>query len=594
MLRRRTALWRASSVLTMLLAALACLTVGTAAAADDAAAKVKSHLAAGEFGPALAEAGASKAGQRDQLLGDIAIAQAAAGARRASVETAADIADDLARKATLNSLSASSAAGSERPSQATSASATQAAPRGARGGGGMADFTPLIDLVLATINPDSWDDVGGPGAIDEFAGGVYVDSAGLLKKLPPATDASLISVRRAAMEQGHSGNPRLPSNLRKISLTRLEREVQLLHAQGREASEAMQTLAGLKRIKYVLIYPETRDIVLAGPAGDWRRDVEGRYVDDKGAPVLNLDDLVVTLRNAYQGGSLFTCSIDPRQGNLAAAKTVNEKWSKQPLRSATQRTQWLNEVRDAIGRQDIRVQGIDPRTHLGRVLVEADYRMKLVGIGLEEGVPGLTSYLSSIELKDGKVPPMNVLRWWFALNYDAISATEGRDAFEIKGQGVKVLSENEFLTERGERVHTGDSDLLTKGFADSFTKHFEKLAAKYPVYAEMRNVFDLALVSSLIASHDLSNQVGWHMTHFGPEGDYAPLLAAAPTEVESVMNHRILGGKHVVAVVSGGVRVEARPVAERSAVKTDTVGQMAGERSTSAPQNLVRRAWWWD
>ena len=38
---------------------------------------------------------------------------------------------------------------------------------------------------------------------------------------------------------------------------------------------------------------------------------------------------------------------------------------------------------DALGRQDITMYGIDPRTHAGRVLVEADYRMKLVGIGLE-------------------------------------------------------------------------------------------------------------------------------------------------------------------------------------------------------------------
>jgi len=346
----------------------------------------------------------------------------------------------------------------------------------------------------------------------------------------------------------------------------------------------------------VLLYPETGDIVLAGPAGDWRLDVEGRYVNAETlAPVLHLDDLVVTLRNALTNGSRFGCSIDPRQDNLAAAKTVNEKWSHQPLRSSAQRQQWLGEVRDAIGRQDIRVYGIDPRTRVGRVLIEADYRMKLVGIGLEEGVPGLTSYLASIELgKDGKVPPMNVLRWWFALNYDAVSATQSRDAFQLQGPGVKVLSENELLTERGERVHTGDSDDLTRGFAESFTKNFDKLATKYPVYAELRNVFDLALVSTLIASHDLPGQVGWHMTHFGPQGDYAPELAAAPAEVESVMNHRILGGKHVVAVVSGGVRVEAGPLAEKAAVKTDTYGLMAGERRTSAPQNLVRRAWWWD
>jgi hypothetical protein len=358
----------------------------------------------------------------------------------------------------------------------------------------------------------------------------------------------------------------------------------------------MQALAGLKRIQYVLVYPETGDIVLAGPAGDWRSDPEGRLVaTDSGAPVLNLDDLVVTLRNAYTDMSRFGCSIDPRQDNLAAAKTANEKWSAQPLRSATQRTKWLEDVRSAIGRQDIRVYGIDPRTRAGRVLVEADYRMKLVGIGLEEGVPGLTSYLASIEIgKDGKPPPMNVLRWWFTLNYDALKATEARDAFELRGTGVKVLSENEFLTERGERVHTGASDELTKQFAESFTKQFEKLATKYPIYAELRNIFDLSLVASVIQSHDLPGQVGWHMTHFGPQGDYQPMLAAAPTEVESVMNHRIIGGKHVVAVVSGGVRVDAHSLANKDSVKTDTYGLIAGDRRASTPNQLVRRAWWWD
>jgi hypothetical protein len=549
----------------------------------DPAATVKDHLAAGEFGPALAAAAAADAAQRDQLLAQVAAAQAGAGAKRGAIETAADISGDLARKAALGSL----AGGDEQPA---------AQPGGARGGGAFADFDSLIELIKATVNPDSWDDVGGPGAIDEFAGGVYVDAGGLLKKIATRTDGSLIAIRRAASEATSTGDPRKASALRKVSLTRLEREVQLLAAQGRDASEAMQALAGLKRIQYILVYPESGDIVLAGPAGDWRRDAEGRLVAaDNGAPVLNLDDLVVTLRNAYQAGGSFLCSIDPRQENLAAAKAVNEKWSAQPLRSATQRTRWLEEVRSAIGRQDIRVEGIDPRTRVGRVLVEADYRMKLVGIGLEEGVPGLTSYLSSIEIgKDGKPPAMNVLRWWFTLNYDALKATGARDAFELKGPGVKVLSENEFLTERGDRVHTGESDVLTRQFADSFTKQFEKLATKYPIYAELRNVFDLSLVASVIQSHDLPGQVGWHMTHFGPQGDYQPLLAAAPTEVESVMNHRIIGGKHVVAVVSGGVRVDARTVANKEAIKTDTYGLMAGERRASTPQQLVRRAWWWD
>ena len=74
-----------------------------------------------------------------------------------------------------------------------------------------------------------------------------------------------------------------------------------------------------------------------------------------------------------------------------------------------------------MGRQDIECMASIGGPMPGRACIEADYRMKLVGIGLEEGVPGVASYLSSIEIgKDGKPPPMNVLRWWFTLNYDAL------------------------------------------------------------------------------------------------------------------------------------------------------------------------------
>ncbi|MFV1969214.1 MAG: hypothetical protein ACC628_27650, partial [Pirellulaceae bacterium] len=39
---------------------------------------------------------------------------------------------------------------------------------GSMGGGSLADFDTLIELITATIVPDSWDAVGGPGAIESF------------------------------------------------------------------------------------------------------------------------------------------------------------------------------------------------------------------------------------------------------------------------------------------------------------------------------------------------------------------------------------------------------------------------------------------
>ena len=131
--------------------------------------------------------------------------------------------------------------------------------------------------------------------------------------------------------------------------------------------------------------------------------------------------------------------------------------------------------------------------------------MKLVGMGLEEGVPGVKSYLNLIK----SVPPkdMGVLRWWFTLNYDSIQTSQDHLAFNIRGQGVKVESENEHLTAQGERKHTGESEPLNRQFAESFTKHFDELCGKYPIYAELRNLCDLALAASLVREEGLADKV---------------------------------------------------------------------------------------
>ena len=536
---------------------------------------IAAHLAAGEFAPALVAAQElADPLQRDAALEQIAAAQAGGGALAGSLATTGSISGDAARSRAIDQL--------------------RDAVEG-RGGGVVADFDTLIDLITTTVDPESWEEVGGPGTIAEFPSGVYVDAAGVLKRMRPIVDVSLSSVRKSAATAATSRDPRRSSVLRKVSLPRLERAVQLLYAQGREPSEVMQTLAGLQKIQYVLVYPETGDIVLAGPAGDWRPDVEGRIVDaEKGRPIVQLDDLVTVLRNAYSKDARFGCSIAPTKDNLAAAKGTIDKWSARPL-SPSSRGRWLEEIRSALGKQEVSIHGIDPRSRAARVIVEADYRMKLVGMGLEPGVLGVESYLASIDLRPGEPPPaMNVLRWWFTLNYGALSATEPRDAFELKGPGVKVLSENELLTERGERVHTGGSDELTARFARSFTRHFEELAAKYPVYADLRNVFDLALVSALIHSEDLPGQVGWEMAHFGPQGRYEVAIGAAPTHTDSVVNHRVINGKTIVAGISGGVSVDPRQLVAAQQIKTDTYGVLKGEHKDSAPRQLPRDSWWWD
>ena len=121
-----------------------------------------------------------------------------------------------------------------------------------------------------------------------------------------------------------------------------------------------------------------------------------------------------------------------------------------------------------------------------------------------------------------------------------LQATRDHDGFEFRGQGVKVLSENELLTATGQRVHTGASDVLNSEFARNFTLHFSELAAKYPIYADLQNMFDLALLGALVRSERLADRIDWHMTYFGNPKQYRVETSDSPKTVETVINHRIV------------------------------------------------------
>jgi hypothetical protein len=541
---------------------------------------IANHLRAGEFAPALALAQQANPAQRDALLAQVAAAQAAAGMRRAGLATAASMSDDLARNLAIQNVAGQPVGNF-----------------GNLGGGVEPDFDAIIELIKTTIAPTTWDDVGGPGSVKEFEGGVRVDAQGVVHSLlttEPA--ANLRTIRQTAASISENAQVRKASLLRKVSLPRLERLVQLRLAAGDPLDEDMALLAGLQKIQYVLVYPETGDLVLAGPAGDWKHDGEGRLVSaETGRPVLRLDDLVVLLRQALnQPGEPFGCSIVPLKENLARTQAFLSESSKAPLKQG-QRANWLRQLREEMGFQQVEYYGIDPQTRIALTLFEADYRMKLVGIGLEPGTIDVPSYLSMVKVAPGESPPpLGVLRWWFTLNYDALLSSPKRDAFELRGQGVQVLSENELLTKTGERVHTGKSDLLTAEFARNFTKEFPKLAAKYPVYADLQNVFDLALTAALIQTEGLHQRVGWDVACFGDTNQFEVASGYAPRMVETVVNHRIVNKSQILAVASGGVRVDPARYVQKGAIQTDGGGVLSSKRDLGTPGNLPVDKWWWD
>lgn len=552
-----------------------------------AAAAIAQHLDAGEFPQAIAQARTLAPALRDRLLGQISQRQMEVGAVDAAYQTVGELSSDLSRASLLNGW----ADGGGAPS--------------AQGGITAADYTPLVNLITGTIAPDTWQDTGqGLGTLQPYPSGVFIDSEGVLKRIPRDKLLRVERMRNRFRQDSGNRDAHGSSDLRKVSLTRLEEAAQLDAARGLPLDETMANLAGIYEVRYLIVYPETGDIVLAGPAGPWQLDIDGRAINvETQKPVLRLDDLVVCLRNAWGSDGKFGCSINPRQANLAATKNYLETTKLKGRR-------WSAGIQAALGQQDIEVFGINPASHAARVLVEADYRMKLMGMGLEASVPGVKSYLDRIELNaDGALPEMDVVRWWFTLSYDNVTSDEEQSTFAFSGSGVKVLSENEFINSLGERKHTGESNRFTKGFADDFTKHFDEIAAAYPIYRELKNVFDLALVSRLIVQQKLDGKTAWHGTYFGqPKHGTEPGLlrfrvtnpnASPAVEVDSVLNERILRQrkanstlKHRIVGVSGGIVFDATKVVAADFVPTKDAA--LGEQRDLAKPDVDEAQWWWD
>ena len=114
---------------------------------------------------------------------------------------------------------------------------------------------------------------------------------------------------------------RRAATCRKVSLTRLEKAIRARLDAGQQPTDEMNCLAGLHRLRYVFLYPDSGDVVIAGPAEGWFRDLSGRVITlTAGQPVLELQDLIVALRAYPPGqekGPLIGCSIDPTPEGLA-------------------------------------------------------------------------------------------------------------------------------------------------------------------------------------------------------------------------------------------------------------------------------------
>jgi hypothetical protein len=379
-------------------------------------------------------------------------------------------------------------------------------------------------------------------------GGISIDADGIVRNLDPLAMESLADERRAAI--GGPGEVVGDGSLRKVSLAKVIAALDASLDTGATPPADVLFLGGLQRVTHVFVDPEGRDIILAGPAERITVDATGTVVGATSRrPLLQLEDLVVALRSidaAREGG--MQCSIDPTPEGINRLRAV---LSRQRTIGNPQAT--FKAMEDALGPQNVTVGGVPAGSRFARVLVAADYRMKRIGMGLDEsGVAGLPSYLSLIPA-GGRAATLP--RFWLEAEYEPLARDPDELAWRIDGRRMTCLTESDVAARDGVRRGAAAKDQVAEKWCAAMTTHYDDLAAVQPVFAELVNCVDLAVVAALIHGRQLADRADLDLgvlvdAERLPLPEYAP-----PTSVPTVASGLKKGTTWVLSA-SGGVQFQ--------------------------------------
>jgi hypothetical protein len=431
---------------------------------------------------------------------------------------------------------------------------------------------------------------GGVNVGGSAVGGVSVDASGALKNATVDGTREFIKIRTEMLQRVDDDINRA-SPLRKVSLKKLEATIRDRQAKAQMPliTEEMNYLAGLTRIQYVFVYPEENDIILVGPAEPLKLAEDGAVVGaDSGLPVLHIDHLLVALRTGRSAAqNPITCSIDPTPEGIQA---LQRYFATRPAMTP----QTAQQVEQLMGPQRITIGGVSPESYFARVMVAADYRMKRLAMGMERvsSRVNLPSYLQMMPVSSGGMQNATP-RWWLAPNYDAVVRDPDGLAWEFRGQGVKCLTEDSYVTETGGVRASGKSSPAAEKWAQMMTEKYPALSVEFPVFGELRNLMDLAVVGALIAKENLLQKANLQL----------PILMGteklidvdndlhAPKTIDTQASV-LKKGRNWVISASGGVEISSWHVVDNNTVaEGKTLEGLAQAREATLPPGDT---WWWD
>jgi hypothetical protein len=149
------------------------------------------------------------------------------------------------------------------------------------------------------------------------------------------------------------------------------------------------------------------------------------------------------------------------------------------------------------------------------------------------------------------------------------------------------MTEEDFVAASGNREHQGHASGLAQKWADNMSSHYDELAIADPVFGELRNCMELALVGALVAQQHLGEKAGNSFPVLSQDSGLKTIELPAPTQVDSKVS-MLQKGRNWLISASGGVMI--RPL--EIVMKAEQSDAPAVARTKAASNESTR--WFWN
>lgn len=393
-----------------------------------------------------------------------------------------------------------------------------------------------------------------------------------------------------------------PSKGRAVSLKVLEERVKRCMAK-RKCPENILELCGLKKIHGFVIDEKNRDLILVGK------------VDTTTSPPLYLEDFVIAFRNVWwkyaplKGNTYYYsapgCSIDPNPETIQRLQQVGSRI----LSGAGEMENTLHKWDTICGEpQTVRVLGTPFDTHFAKITVDADYYMKrLVNGSVSLAIDGFES-LTDMTLNNAKEDviqnrpismPLSCLnRFWFFPGENRY--VEDKGVVLIKRCQVKLLTEEEFLTKRGQVAGTGQANPLAQTFSENFSAKYKEISQKKPIYTELESLFRFVALAKVMRHKDALSEAGVNLDYllnrYPIRRTYVNRTLPGLSHVKGFEHRRDFPGGYQIAQLSlpscGGVSIDIR-ISKANFVR-DKTGRLLELRQAVLKARPSLDALYWD